>query len=754
MRTMMNGTAISSIFQTLKAGMLIGAFGALSMPAIAQDAAVEEDETSRLQTVTVTARKVEESLQDVPIAVSAFTGEFFEDSGLTEFADISRITPNFDVREDGVASGVFSEITIRGQSALAVGLNSDQAVGISINDAPITRGTNLFSNLFDIEQIEVLKGPQGTLFGKNTTGGAVIVRTTAPKIGEFEGYAEIDVGNFGRFDYEGVVNLPIGEVAALRVGGAVQKRDGFAFGVSNAGPGTPFEETGRDFADDDEKFFRASLLVEPTENLSVRINADYHEVDEAGVAQSVQNDGLLFGVVPVAVSTLPAGDFFAASDFRAPEPVAEAEEFNINAKVSYDLGPVLFESITAYRDQDALSSATFAFLADIFIGQDADIFSQEFRVSGATNRLNWQGGAFYASEEGEDINDVGGSGRLAAAENETIAVFGQGTYAVSDRFNLTAGLRYTDENRALAQIAHATETLVPTQRVSFDAVSWTFGLDYEVFDDVLTYATISRGFKSGLIDVEEIQQLTDPAGVLDLNDLTIDPEFVTNYEIGLKGDFFNNSLRWNSAFWFSDYKDVQVQVFSTSPNVDPTGSPPIVVRNGAEATLWGFESELTYFPTDQLSLGGSVGYTKGEFDEFLDLDENFELTVDRSDEEIGGPEWGVSAFARYDFDLTELISGGAQLNYIFRGEEEILAGANLEVFEDQSQGILDNYSLLNAQLDFEVENWGTNVTFYARNLLDEEYASSGFATVAFGLDLAQRIPGAPRTYGVRLRQSF
>ena len=158
MKTMLSSTAMGGVFQTLRAGMLIGAVGALCVPAIAQENSIDEEETSRLQTVTVTARKIEESLQDVPVAVTAFTGDFLEDSGLVQFADISRVTPNFDIQEDGVSGSGFSNITIRGQTALNRELSSDQAVGITINGAPITRGTNLFSNLFDVEQVEVLKG--------------------------------------------------------------------------------------------------------------------------------------------------------------------------------------------------------------------------------------------------------------------------------------------------------------------------------------------------------------------------------------------------------------------------------------------------------------------------------------------------------------------------------------------------------------------------------------------------------------------
>ena len=220
-----NGAAV--IRKTAKLGVLLGTtafLSAYSLPAYAQ-----------VDTVTVTARKVEESLQDVPVAVTAFTGELFQEYVLVEFADIGKLTPNFDIQEDGASGSLFSNLTIRGQTALNRELSSDQAVGITVNGAPVTRGTNIFSNLFDVEQIEVLKGPQGTLFGKNTTGGAVIVTTTAPKIGEFEGYAEVDLGNFDRRDVEAVFNVPIGDDFALRFGAAAQRRDGFAFGVRRNG---------------------------------------------------------------------------------------------------------------------------------------------------------------------------------------------------------------------------------------------------------------------------------------------------------------------------------------------------------------------------------------------------------------------------------------------------------------------------------------------------------------------------------------
>ena len=250
----------------LVTGTILGSMSLYSAPAFAQ---IEE--------IVVTARKVEENLQDVPVSVTAFTGETFERAGLVEFTDIAKITPNFDARPNGAAGTLFPNLTIRGQTAGFITVNTDQAIGININGAPITRGTNLFSNLFDVESIEVLKGPQGTLFGKNTTGGAINVVTTTPKLGEFSGYGKATFGNFSRNDYELVANVPIGETTALRLGAASTNRDGFSPGQNNAG-----ELTGREFGDDDELFYKASLLVSPSDELSVRINVDHHTVDETG----------------------------------------------------------------------------------------------------------------------------------------------------------------------------------------------------------------------------------------------------------------------------------------------------------------------------------------------------------------------------------------------------------------------------------------------------------------------------------------
>ena len=724
---------------------------------------------AQIDEVVVTARKTEENLQDVPVSVSAYTGDFFRESGFVEFADISEITPNFDVQEDGVQGALFSNLTIRGQSALNAQLNADQAVGIVINGAPITRGTNLFSNLFDVEQIEVLKGPQGTLFGKNTTGGTVIVRTTAPKLGEFSGYGEIDLGNHERRDFEAVVNIPLGDTLAIRLGGAHTNRDNFGTGIRVSSADDEVGVlTGRPFADDNEEFYRGSLLFQPNDRFSFRLNADYHEVDERPSIQRVLNDGILdlgFVVIPIAFSTPDTGDVFLSSDIQLSEPVLQAEEFNINGTIQYDFGHFQLESITSYREQDSNSTSNFAAAALIFNGQDSDLFAQELRFSGQSldDRLQWQAGVFYSDEDGIDLDDVGGSGQITAVENQTIAGFVQGTYALTDRLNLTAGARYTSEDRAIAQIASNTEPLVPEVEANFNAFSWLGSLDYSVTDDILAYVSVSRGFRSGAIDDEALDNLvtlgTNGEPLAALEDIIIEPEFVTNYEVGLKGDFLDNTLRWNNSFFFSDYSNIQVQVFDSALVNPDTGVPILVLRNAAEATIWGFESEIQYSPTSDITLGSALGYTNAEFDEFLEpiIDPATGPTGlfdDRSDEAIGGPEWQFSAFGRYEFDVNPEIRGGVQINYSFRGDEQ-LAGPDVAAVLQPGQDVLDSYSNFNGQIDFDLEKWGLNVSLYARNIFDDERDVSGFAlSVAGGIGLAQRITGSPREFGGRIRKSF
>ena len=363
-------------------------------------------------------------------------------------------------------------------------------------------------------------------------------------------------------------------------------------------------------------------------------------------------------------------------------------------------------------------------------------------------------------------------------ENEAIAAFAQGTYSFNDRVSLTLGGRYTDEDRAVdlqqlgalaaeglpinidqAAAIVGTTTLddgsiilnngVGTTIIndaSFDGFSWTAALDYKVTDDVLVYGSISRGFRSGGIDGD---------GNLATE---VDPEFVLNYEAGFKGDFLDNTVRFNAAAWFSDYSDIQIQSFALDENVAGTvGVPVAVLNNAAEAELYGFEAELQWYPIDDFSLNAGVGFTNGSFQDFTEPrlaipgDPTSVFTFDRSEEPVGGPEWQFNITPRYSLDIKDNIKANAQFTVTFLDEQEI-AGPEVAALVGDDLTVIDSITLVNGQIDFDIGE-DFNVAVYGNNIFDNEHFSTGFALAVFG-GLAQRTLGDPRTYGVRVRKSF
>lgn len=681
--------------------------------------------------IVVTARKLQENLQDVPASVTAFSGQTFEEAGLSEFADIAQLTPNFDIRPRGATGALFANLTIRGQTSGFLTLNADQAVGISINGAPITRGTSLFSNLFDIERIEVLKGPQGTLYGKNTTGGAVNVITKGPELDTIGGYGQFTYGSFDRTDAQLVANIPLVEdTLGIRLGAAMTHRDGFGRGSG----------TGRELADDNEIFLRGSLLFEPNDVLTIRVNADYHDVDEStSIFRSLRSAFLDLGFIqiPIALET-PGEDFYVGNDFRAEAPFARSDEFNINATASLDFGDATLESITSYRTQNSLTLVQSAPGVPITLGQDSDLFAQELRLSGTSlnNRLTWQVGGFYSTESGEDIDNVGGS-QTTAAKNEGWSVFTQNSFAVSDQLKLTLGLRYTNEDREVRDISPVPAGILQNE-ASFDAFSWLASFDFKPTDETLLYASVSRGFRSGAVDQDNLSTI-------------VNPEFVLNYEAGFKVDLFDNRVRFNTSVFYSDYTDIQRTAFDPD-SIGNTGVPTTVLRNAAEATIWGFEAELQTSPVEGLSLGATVGYTNAKFDEFIDFDAAGNL-LDRTNEPLGGPEWQFSLSGRYEFEVSSDTILGMQANYFWIGEDVLAAPAVVAILAP-GEGSIQSIGLLNGQIDLDIQKWGgLNVAVFGTNILDKEYFVGGIALDLFG-GIANQLVGEPRQWGIRVTKDF
>ncbi len=697
------------IKRVLSVAAIIGMVGANSAPALAQNA-----------DIVVTARKVEENVQDVPISITAFTGETFENAGLTEFSDVASITPNFNIRPNGATGSTFLNITLRGQTAGFITLNADQAVGIYVNGAPITRGSGL-NTLFDVERVEVLKGPQGTLYGKNTTGGAISIVTKAPEFNELGGHAKFTIGNFDQTDAEIIANIPlIDDTLAVRIGGLLTHRDGYGRGFG----------TGRELADDNELALRGSILFKPSDNVTLRINADYHDQDEAGpIIRSLRS---VFGGFLALQTADP--DIYIGNDLGVAASFTKARDWNINGTLSIDLGGATIESITSYRDQKVSLGYQASPATGVALGQDSHIFAQELRVNGTalSDRLLWQVGAFYSNESGIDDDFIPGFGvfQTTATQNEGWSIFTQNSFAITDALRFTAGVRYTSEDREVRDLSAGAP--IAFADASFSGWTWLLSADYKIVPDVLVYASASRGFRSGGIDQDNLSTI-------------VRPEKLTNYEVGLKADFWDNKIRFNLAGYYSKYDDIQRTSF------DPLNFPATILRNAAKATIKGFELETSINPVPGLTLSGTLGHTSGKYDEFTDG------PLDRSDEPIGGPKWQYSLSGRYEFAVSENAKLGFQANY-FWIDKTPLTTPTVVALLPAGQGDLNSYGILNAQIDLDLDILnGLNIAVFGTDITDKEYFSGGIVVpivAAAGEIVSNRFAGDPATYGIRLTKSF
>ncbi|MFK8041797.1 TonB-dependent receptor, partial [Congregibacter sp.] len=615
--------------------------------ALAQDAPALEE-------VVVTAQQREESLQDVPISVSAFSDTDIQKNMFRDVTDFVARTPNASFITSGARSR--REISMRGVTNF-VGANNARrtsSFGFYVD------GFNLSSSsinppIMDIERIEVLRGPQSTYFGANALGGGISVTTNAPNTEEVEGYIMADYGRFDSMDIEGVVNVPIiKDKLAARVNYKNFSTDGNIENINPQGGGN----------DADYEYVRATVLWTPTENLSISLN--YSDASEdVGMREGIPSGVLSsFGNVLYGDTADPDGvGFFPQNEskvnFNAPQTVGTEFEYAI-ARIDYDFADMRFTSISGYMESDF-------FLRGDIDGGSQDFFqefrtipresiTQEFRLQSMDeSRLQWNVGLYYSDDEGSIDNKtfVGAAeifgipeGFLIDSEetfgsSEVYAVFGQVNYAVSDRLTLTVGGRYSEET-IFADISGFGGGAVQeqTSEETFTDFSPMASLRYDLGDDASVYATVAKGFKSG-----GAQVTNDPA----VN--SYDPEELWNYEIGYKAEYLDRTLRVNAAAFYMDWTDQQTsQQFS---GIDENGDFFIfgAVGNADSAESYGVELSVTSAPIAGLVMNLNVGWLQAEYEDFTTVIDGAPrvldgLTVPNS------PEWTVSADAEYSFALT------------------------------------------------------------------------------------------------------
>jgi iron complex outermembrane receptor protein len=717
----------------------------------APDAAAEPYE--RLEEVLVTARRREERLHGVPIAMSVFQQSELEQSQVDDLAGLQFVAPNLVIATDQTNRAT-SLIAMRGQVEPGSVPTLDPTVGLYLDGVYIARITGANLRMIDMDRVEVLRGPQGTLFGRNTIGGALNLVTQRPSA-DLEGHAEAVIGNHDQREIQGVVNLPFSEGShAVRVVAAHMEHSGY--GRSTL--------LGRDLDDDDTDFARAQLRLAPAAHWGLVLSADYTRFRNGGQLWTLLDTSPSSARV-TAASGNPGDDIRNyVNPFHRAVPANRAGSVNSRtsgavATLAFD-GPLwTFKSITAGRQlesraRDVDQDATPYDLAVVLRRDDEqDQFSQEFQIFGNAleGRLEWIGGLHFFEERASfdqqflafepATSSFNENLPAGDARNDSKAAYAQVVYAISPRLRVTGGLRANEDGRQLtsrnARRISGVEscTVDPALRDSpelcratlprreFHYLPFVVGIDFQPFRRALLYVKMSRGHRAGGYNLR---------GATAANLGTFDPESVSAYEVGAKADLFDDRLRVALALFQSRFEDIQLVQLEVVG-----GQPNLFVQNGGEARINGGELEFTAL-LGRLRLNGSLGIVDARFTKLkpnvvdASLDSEFRFTPDAT--AALAADWTIPAY----FGHVDL-----HLGYTWRDEVPF-------EYDRTSIARQEAFGVWNASVDFDIARSGLDVGLWARNLTNERYFSRALNSLTFvGATL-----GDPRTYGVSLRYRF
>ena len=745
-----------------------------------------------LEEIVVTARKREESLQETPIAVTAFSAKDLEQRNLSNLMEAGAYAPNVSMTssDSGAGGSNHAQIYIRGIGQSDFLFTTDPGVGIYIDGVFHPRTVGGVLDLLDLERVEILRGPQGTLFGKNTIGGAVNVVSLQPA-SEIGGYAQVTLGKFDRIDTRASIDLPLIEDKLFaKLSLSIKNRDGFGDRLDfNTG-----EKLDTGLGDEDRRAARLALHWRVSEDVTADFSFDYSHADENSVPTILVEGDPAQGVPATLWNALVGGPLGTPFDdrYEIPGNVEDSygtgpngssfEGWGANGTIEWDMGWATAKSITAYRQFSAAfgrdGDGSPLPIVHTDQRQKQDQFSQEFQLFGDAfgDRLHWQAGIFYFDEFGRDENDVRlTSGLFNALEslpvqlsgapcmppflapgctgnpinplldldfdifNEiditSIAVFEQATFDLTDRFSITAGLRYTYEKKEY-KLEHkridSGTFIVPLKTIdnSWREVTPMANIQYQWSDDFMLYATISEGFKSGGFNGRPVD-----AAVVE----SFDPEFVTSYEIGFKSEWLDRRVRFNGAAFYMDYEDLQVNVVSFS---DTTGTLILRTDNIGAAEVQGVELELQAVLFEGLNVGGTLGYLDFEITE---LDPSItDISLDNKN--VQTPEWTASLYAQYNWSWQNTGEFSARVDWAYEDETEtnILNTPSLQ---------RKSHTNLNARLTFDMPESGWELTVSGTNLTDKRYISNALsALTSFGT--AEASYNRPREWAVTLKRAF
>ncbi len=735
-----------------------------------------------LEEVVVTAQKREQNLQDVGIAVTAFSGDQLRALGFTNAQEIAAQSPGVSTIQPNGPSNY--ALAIRGVAQNDFISNQESPVSIYVDETYVSQMSGAGFLLFDMERVEVLRGPQGTLFGRNATGGLAHYVTRKPTQ-EFEGYAQVTLGSYSQIKSQGAVGGGLGEAIAARLSFATHHNGGY---IEN-------RVLGEDINNADDYAARLQLLFTPTEDLSVLLNVRgaLQNIRTGGPFENVSSrdlDGDGLGELTPDETNINGyrdedGDVFAGDYDRFGHQ--DLESYGASATIKWDfIDAMTFTSITDFQsikrdyleDSDASPRADFNF----FLNTDAKQFSQELRVNGEDERTRWVAGLYYLDIDMKDANGaeqpLSGEGVAAAlglpnrlidepgnavlgeqegdgtfqgvdnpytTKTKSWSVFGQVEYDLSEQFTAIAGFRWIEEKKTHSYVSNFVdfqpgETLRngnPNIIAPFGSYEgklnrglWSarLGLDWRPSDDVLVYASWNRGVKGGGFNAP--LDITDPdpaagGGPLELNDalFRFDEETLDAYEVGFKSTLAGGLARLNASTFYYDYKDFQAfRIVGLSTFIF-----------NADAKSYGFEVELQAAPTEGLDLLLGLGYV----DIDLPVDLQIGLGV-RDTDPVQSPKWNLNGLVRYEvptLDGTFAIQG----DFHYRSRHYFSL--------TQAEAVTENgYAVVNSRFSYTTADGTWEAAVFVNNLLNEEYLVQTF-DLATVLGMTEQYYGLPRWIG-------
>jgi iron complex outermembrane receptor protein len=782
--------------EQIKRHFQIGASVGLLLASTAQTALAQSETAANksfdyaIEEVVVTARKRAESVQETPIAITAFSASQLEARSLTNLVETAAYIPNvvMNVAPRAGGGGSNMQIYIRGIGQEDFLFTTDPGVGVYVDGVYHPRSLGGVKDLLDLERVEVLRGPQGTLFGKNTMGGAISMTSKKPR-GDGSGYLEATTGRFNRLDVRGSFDVALGDDLAAILSVSSKNRDGYGK-VLEFGTDKVIDERG----DENETSARLALRWKPSGDIVVDLSADYTRGRERSVPNTLIffDDANEFGGLGGLWNALvgaPNGQIMS-SDLIIDDPYDSysnagdkdtLDAYGVALTVDWALAETLsLKSITAYREMDAFFSndtdgTQLAYLQSAQ-AQDQDQISQEFQLLGSSfdGRLDWVMGLFYFDEYGRDQNEVrlatglydalealpgplngsplaaptapGGPGNpinvnLDLALNpfneidiKSYAAFTQGSYHITDSLSVTAGARYSYEEksylhssfRTAAQVFSVSPTLTEDNWSSFTPMG---SVEYKVNDDALVYGSVTKGFKSGGFNGR-------PTGTGFIESFS--PEKVLSYEVGFKTDWADNRLRLNGAVFYSDYTDMQMGSISA----DADGVLVLRIQNAGKARIKGFELEMQARPVAGLDIIGSLGYVDFQIKE-LDpgvVDFNLDTRAMKT------PKWNSSLGLQYSWDLASNGSLSIRGDWTYQSKtyQDI---QNTELIAS------DGYSLFNARMVYTSPSADWEAALFCTNLTDKVYVTNAYQTLrSFGT--ANVLNGRPREWGLSIQRNF